>query len=274
MTDKNHDQVRTIVRESYAEVAKVGGSGCGCTPGGSSGCGDGNDVVAASAKMGYDPETLAALPVGANMGLGCGNPQAIADLRPGEVVVDLGAGGGIDCFLAAQEVGEAGFVIGVDMTPEMLLKARDNARKGGYANVSFRLGEIEHLPVADETADVVISNCVVNLSPDKQQVMNEAYRVLKPGGRVAISDIVLSAELPPDMLADPYLLSGCVAGAVTVDAMTDHMENAGFVDIVIAPKDESRHFIRDWAPERRVEEYVVSATIEGRRPAAPPRSNA
>jgi SAM-dependent methyltransferase len=224
--------------------------------------------------MGYDPEKLAALPVGANMGLGCGNPQAIADLRPGEVVVDLGAGGGIDCFLAAQEVGEAGFVIGVDMTPEMLLKARDNARKGGYANVSFRLGEIEHLPVADETADVVISNCVVNLSPDKQQVMNEAYRVLKPGGRVAISDIVLSAELPPDMLADPYLLSGCVAGAVTVDAMTDHMENAGFVDIVIAPKDESRHFIRDWAPERRVEEYVVSATIEGRRPAAPPRSNA
>ncbi len=264
MSERN-DKIRTIVRDSYAKVAEVGGSGCGCTPGGC--CDDPvQDMIVASAKMGYDPAKLATLPTGANLGLGCGNPAAIASLRPGETVLDLGAGAGIDCFLAAQEVGPTGTVIGVDMTPQMLLKARDNARKGEYANVDFRLGEIEHLPVADDSIDVILSNCVINLSPDKGQVMREACRVLKPGGRLAVSDIVLSAELPDDVKDDPYLLSGCVAGAVTVAELTAHMEAAGLVDIVIASKDESRTFIAEWAPERKVEEFVVSASIEGKKP--------
>ncbi|MBF0170162.1 MAG: arsenite methyltransferase [Nitrospinae bacterium] len=261
----HNDKVRTIVRESYAKVAEVGGSGCGCTPGGC--CGDPEqDMIVASAKMGYDPAKLAALPGGANLGLGCGNPAAIASLKGGETVLDLGAGAGIDCFLAANEVGPTGRVIGVDMTPAMLLKARENGRKGNYGNVEFRLGEIEHLPVADGSVDVIISNCVINLSPDKGQVFREAYRVLKPGGRVAVSDIVLSAPLPDDVKDDPYLLSGCVAGAVTVAELRTLMEDAGLSDVRIVPKDESRSFIAEWAPERKVEEFVVSASIEGKKP--------
>lgn len=259
------DKVKTIVRESYAKIAENGASGCGCTPGGC--CGDAEqDMIVASAKLGYDPDKLATLPGGANLGLGCGNPHALASLRTGETVLDLGAGAGIDCFLAAQEVGPTGSVIGVDMTNAMLLKARENGRKGNYANVEFRLGEIEHLPVADNTVDVIISNCVINLSPDKGQVFRDAVRVLKPGGRVAISDIVLSAELPDDVKDDPYLLSGCVSGAATVDELRALMEEAGLVDVIIEPKDESRSFIAEWAPDRKVEEYVVSASIEGKKP--------
>jgi ubiquinone/menaquinone biosynthesis C-methylase UbiE len=204
------------------------------------------------------------------MGLGCGNPQAIASLKPGETVLDLGSGGGFDCFLAARQVGESGRVIGVDMTPEMIRKARSNAQKsaqkGGHANVEFRLGEIEHLPVADRSVDAIISNCVINLSPDKPAVFRDAFRVLKPGGRLAIADIVATAALPEDARQDLALISGCVGGAAPMDEIETFLREAGFRDIRIQPKDSSREFIREWAPGRRVEDYVVSATIEAVKP--------
>lgn len=200
------------------------------------------------------------------MGLGCGNPNAIAALRPGEVVVDLGAGGGFDCFLAAREVGEAGRVIGVDMTPEMVSKARNNAVRGDFANVEFRLGEIEHLPVADDTADVILSNCVINLSNDKPGVFREAWRILKPGGRLAISDVVASVPLPPELSEDTGLIAGCMGNASLIEDLERMMVDAGFRDIAIEPKDDSREFIRDWAPGRGVDDYVVSATIEAIKP--------
>jgi arsenite methyltransferase len=206
------------------------------------------------------------VPQGADMGLGCGNPRAIASLKPGDVVLDLGSGGGFDAFLAAQEVGPRGRVIGVDMTPAMISKARSNASKANFDNVEFRLGEIEYLPVADASIDVIISNCVLNLSPEKARVLGESFRVLKRGGRLAISDVVASAELPDDMKNDPYLHSACVAGASLVDELAALLEDAGFTSISIRPKDESREFIRDWVPGRNVAEYVVSATIEAVKP--------
>jgi arsenite methyltransferase len=207
------------------------------------------------------------VPQGANMGLGCGNPQAIAALKTGETVLDLGSGGGFDCFLAARQVGETGRVIGVDMTPAMISKARHNAEQGGYRNVEFRLGEIEHLPVADATVDVIISNCVINLSPDKSRVFADAYRVLKPGGRLAISDIVASAELPEHVRTDMALYTGCMAGASLVADIEAMLAASGFTQIRVAPKDESKSFIRDWAPETEITDYVVSATIEAVKPA-------
>ena len=216
--------------------------------------------------MGYSEAELAAVPDGANLGLGCGNPQAIAAMRPGEVVVDLGSGAGFDCFLAARQVGDAGRVIGVDMTHEMLKKARDNAARIGAANVEFRLGELEHLPVADNTADVMISNCVINLVPDKAQVFREAFRVLKPGGRLAISDIVNTAPLSSELQADPALLCGCIAGAAPAERIEDWLARAGFVDVRVTPKPESRELIKTWAPGRGIENYVVSAIVEARKP--------
>jgi SAM-dependent methyltransferase len=221
-----------------------------------------------STRLGYSTDDLARVPAGADMGLGCGNPRAIASLRPGEVVVDLGAGGGFDCFLAAHEVGETGLVIGVDMTPDMLSKARGNARKGNYRNVEFRLGEIEHLPIADASVDVIISNCVVNLSPDKAQVFADAFRVLKPGGRLAISDVVATVELPEAMRNDPALVAGCMGNASLIGDLEEMMGAAGFVEVRIQPKDESREFIRDWAPGHNVTDYVVSASIEALKPHA------
>ncbi|PJA32087.1 MAG: arsenite S-adenosylmethyltransferase [Zetaproteobacteria bacterium CG_4_9_14_3_um_filter_53_7] len=262
------DAVRQHVRKSYAEVAAASNAGSCCGEV-SSCCGVSDDAAIntlISTRLGYSADDLARVPDGADMGLGCGNPRAIASLKAGEVVIDLGSGGGFDAFLAAHEVGEGGRVIGIDMTPSMLSKARHNAEKGKFTNVEFRLGEIEHLPVADNTADIIISNCVINLSPHKEQVFADAFRVLKPGGRLAISDVVATVEMPEEMKNDPMLHAGCMAGASMIGELEDMMATAGFEHIRIVPKDESREFIRDWAPGRGVEDYVVSAYIEAVKP--------
>jgi arsenite methyltransferase len=272
------DLVREAVRLRYAGIVSEGGSCCSSAPA-SSCCGsapaqegEGQTALerkvghAESLKLGYSEEELAAVPEGADLGLGCGNPQAIAALKPGEVVVDLGAGAGFDCFLAARAVGPTGAVIGVDMTPEMVSKARENARKAGYGNVEFRLGEIEHLPVADTTADVIISNCVINLSPDKPAVYREAFRALKTGGRLAVSDVVATAELPAKWQADMQLLSACIAGAATVNEVEAMLKAAGFADVDIRAKEDSREFIREWEPGRKLEDYVLSASIRAVKP--------
>ncbi|MBI5576151.1 MAG: arsenite methyltransferase [Deltaproteobacteria bacterium] len=222
-------KVRKYVRERYAGIARQGGSCCGTD----TACGTGGAVEKASRKIGYSEDELKAVPEGANLGLGCGNPIALASLREGETVLDLGAGAGFDCFLAAREVGPSGRVIGVDMTPEMVEKARGNARKGGYENVEFRLGEIENLPAADGSVDAVISNCVINLSTNKERVFAEAYRVLKPGGRVMISDLVLSRELPAGMAGSLAAYAGCIAGAVLRDDYLRLVEEAGFREVSV-----------------------------------------
>jgi SAM-dependent methyltransferase len=268
MKQEQADSVRQQVRESYHAVAEASDGGAGCGEA-SSCCGVSDDVQInrlISTRMGYSQAELDSVPQGADMGLGCGNPRAIASLKRGDVVLDLGSGGGFDAFLAAREIGAEGRVIGVDMTPAMISKARANAGKAGFDNVEFRLGEIEYLPVADGSVDVVISNCVINLSPEKPRVFRETFRVLKSGGRLAISDVVASTELPVDMKNDPYLHSACVAGASQVEELEAILLDAGFTAIRIRPKDESREFIRDWVPGRNVADYVVSATIEAVKP--------
>jgi SAM-dependent methyltransferase len=216
-------------------------------------------------QLGYSAAELESVAGDANLGLGCGNPQAIASLDAGESVLDLGSGAGFDCFLAAQEVGETGRVIGVDMTPEMVEKARANARQNDAETVEFRLGAIEQLPVSDESIDVIISNCVVNLSPDKPQVFDEAFRVLRPGGRLAISDVVLTAAVPDDVRADPDSVASCVAGASTIDRLETILTDTGFESVNISPKDDSDEFIRDWDDDYDVSEFLVSATITARK---------
>jgi SAM-dependent methyltransferase len=268
MNHKQADEIRQNVRNSYSEVAQADNDG-GCCGEQASCCGVSSDAAIntlVSTRLGYSTEDLESVPRGADMGLGCGNPRAIAGIQPGETVLDLGSGGGFDCFLAAGETGDSGHVIGIDMTPAMISKARDNADRGNYDNVEFRLGEIENLPVANDSVDVIISNCVINLSPDKKRVFNEAYRVLKKGGRLAISDVVASTELPQAIRDDLQLYSGCMAGASQVNELEQILADSGFTDIRIAPKDESREFIKDWAPGRGVEDYVVSATIEAVKP--------
>jgi SAM-dependent methyltransferase len=264
MNDVKYDEIRQAVRENYAAVARAD-SACRCGPA----CCTSAELPAAdilSRGIGYSESEVSAVPEGANLGLGCGNPQAIAALKPGETVLDLGSGAGFDCFLAARQVGDSGRVIGVDMTPDMLSKARANAQKGGYANTEFRLGEIEHLPVADATVDVIISNCVINLSPDKAQVFRDAFRVLKPGGRLAISDIVATAVLPEEARRDLALYTGCMAGASLIAELEAMMKSVGFDQVRITPKDESCAFICDWAPGSNIEEFVVSANIEAVKP--------
>lgn len=263
----SNDQIRQNVRHRYKQIALQDVSsdsdccstskGCLCTS---------NDSQSVSSKLGYSDEELAAVPKGANLGLGCGNPQVIASLKSGEHVLDLGSGAGFDCFLAARQVGSEGQVIGVDMTPEMVSKARWNAESGDYHQVDFRLGEIEHLPVADQVIDAIISNCVINLSPDKQQVFKEAYRVLKNGGRLAISDVVLTAELPVEIKNDlDVSYSGCVSGASSIADLEKMLADAGFKDIDIRPKDASKEFIKDWIPGAGIQNYIVSSTIQANK---------
>ncbi len=227
----NDNEIKKAVRERYAKVA---GSDCSCGC-----CGDtsawpsADTAIDYSKQIGYSEAEMSSVPDGANLGLGCGNPVALASLKEGEVVLDLGSGPGFDCFLAAARVGKSGKVIGVDMTPEMLLKARENKARGEYENVEFRLGEIENLPVADSSVDVIISNCVINLSPHKDQVFKEAYRVLKPGGRLMVSDIVLLAELPEKIKASVAAYVGCVAGASLKQEYLDEIRSAGFEEVKV-----------------------------------------
>ena len=282
--DRDPEETRELVRERYGNIAS-NAQGCGDEVGVDATADDGGccsadaDATAddggccsddadatGSERLGYDAEDVASVVDGADLGLGCGNPKAFAEMTPGETVLDLGSGAGFDCFLAADEVGPDGHVIGVDITPEMVSKARENAAKNDAETVEFRLGEISHVPVADETVDVVISNCVVNLAPDKQRVFDDAYRVLRPGGRVAISDVVQTAPFPDDVRMDPESLTGCVAGAATVDALESMLERAGFEAIEISPKAESTEFISEWDADRDLGEYLVSATIEARKP--------
>ncbi len=257
MSDVKIKKIHTAVRESYAKIATSQNNTCGC----SVGCcqmPSSNE----SLKLGYSNDDLNAVPEGANLGLGCGNPQAIADLKEGEIVLDLGSGAGFDCFLASNKVGEKGFVFGVDMTPEMLEKAKENAIKGNYTNVEFKFGQIENIPLENSKVDVIISNCVINLSPDKQSVFNESYRVLKEGGRLAVSDIVSYNEIPADIKEDLMLYSGCVSGASSIDEITKMLQNAGFKNINIKTKEESKIFIANWFPDSSITNYIVSATIE------------
>ncbi|AJE52702.1 arsenite methyltransferase [Paenibacillus polymyxa] len=262
MNKPTNDEIRQNVRKHYQQIAvkEVNPPAVGSC------CGAPSDVDALSSQMGYSTDELTAVPQGANLGLGCGNPQAIAELKIGEIVLDLGSGGGFDCFLASRQVGENGKVIGVDMTPDMVSRARSNAAKGNFTNTDFRLGEIEHLPVADGTVDVIISNCVINLSPDKQQVFNEAFRVLKSGGRLAISDIVTTAELPSEIKNDlNELYSGCISGASSLEEVKSMLLQSGFMSINIEPKDESKSFIKDWVPGANVDNYIVSAIIKAKK---------
>ncbi len=242
MPKKDEIKIKKTVRKGYAKIAKQGSS-C-CAPAQSC-CGSSDVAQDISKKIGYTEEELKAVPEGANLGLGCGNPVALASLKEGEVVVDLGSGAGFDCFLAAQKVGKKGKVIGVDMTPEMIKKARENARKGGYTNVEFRLGEIENMPVADNSCDVVISNCVINLSPDKERVFAEAFRILKPGGRLMISDIVLLKELPGIIKNSVQAYIGCLSGAMLRNDYINAIKKAGFENIRII--DETPFFIEGMA---------------------------
>lgn len=263
---KSTEDVKKEVRGAYGSVAEANKK--------NQSCGNGRSCCGVSAKpdpsysqeLGYTQEELKSVPEGSNMGLGCGNPQAIADLKTGEVVLDLGAGGGFDAFLAARKVGPNGKVYGVDMTPEMLSTSRANAARDGYRNVEFLLGEIEHLPLPNNSVNVIISNCVINLSPDKAQVFSESFRVLKDGGRIAISDVVANKPLPPEMINNKDLYCNCISGAITIDELKQILSKAGFTDIVIETQENSRMFIKDWVPGAGAENYVISAKIKAIKP--------
>ena len=263
--ERTGSDLKEIVRERYAAAAVDAGSrDASCCA---------NDAVITEEQRAvfgsnlYGDADRSELPEAAQLAsLGCGNPTAVADLREGQTVLDLGSGGGIDVLLSARRVGPTGKAFGLDMTDEMLELARSNQREAGVENVEFLKGEIESIPLPDDSIDVLISNCVINLSPDKAQVFREAFRVLKSGGRLAISDIVTSVALPEQIKNDLALHSACVAGASVISELQRVMKDAGFEKIVIVPKDESREFIKDWAPGRNVEDYVVSATIEAIKP--------
>jgi len=297
MKPERKQEIKDAVRQRYTDiVSKASGANC-CetveTPSGAkqftSCCGPSNlpnddspsescsialqDAGAEqmSSIMGYSLENIKDVPEGANLGLGCGNPVALASLQLGETVVDLGSGGGFDCFLASKAVGDKGKVIGVDMTPDMVSTARKNAGKIEANNVEFRLSEIENLPILDNTADVIMSNCVINLSPDKQAVFKEAYRVLKPGGRLAISDVLTKAELPEIIKNDLTLIGACIGGAATIETTRESLEKAGFEDIRIYLNKHSRELINEWDPRQneKATDCVFSAYIEAFKPALP-----
>lgn len=249
------DDTRSIVRDHYAKVSR---GETGCAPGCCA-----TMPADQSLMLGYSDDDLRAVPDGADMGLGCGNPNALASLKPGETVLDLGAGGGFDCFLAARAVGPTGRVIGVDMTADMVALARANARKLGTTNVDFRLGEIEHLPVADASIDAILSNCVINLSPEKQAVFDDAFRVLRVGGRLAISDIVAIAPMPDALARDAAAVCGCIGGAAPLEAVKAMLMKAGFKSIEIAIAPNSAAIVDSWMPG--VSKYIASVSIEARR---------
>lgn len=265
---KSPFKIREKVRERYAAIASEADRGARCCGGGST-CGSTGGAKSSadiSLGLGYTADDLAAVPEGANLGLGCGNPSAIASLRRGETVLDLGSGGGFDCFLAARQVGPEGRVIGVDMTPDMLEKARGNAERGGYGHVEFRLGEIEHLPVADGCVDVVISNCVINLSPEKGPVYREAFRVLRPGGRLAVSDVVARMAFPDELAEDMQAYGGCLSGASQREDIRRMLEEAGFKQVEITPKNEIDAYIKEWVPGRDASDYIYSANVTAVKP--------
>jgi len=278
--DSGQDSVRDKVREGYAEIARQGSWRRQQPAPGRCCCGSGLDAKGLAAQLGYKGEELACLPDGANLGVSCGNPTAIAALRAGEVVLDLGSGAGFDAFLAGPKVGQAGRVIGVDMTPEMLAKARHNAevyrQRSGLDNVEFRLGEIEHLPLGDASVDVVISNCVLNLCPNKPQVWREVARVLKPGGRVAVSDLTLLRPLPEAVKQMGEALIGCVAGAILIDEYRRIVIAAGLVDVVVQPKPDYVRMMVEYADPLYVRiaeklpsgqtpvDYITSVSVTGR----------
>jgi arsenite methyltransferase len=262
MTSVDTETVKAAVRETYGRIAsEPRPSGC-C---GSSGCCGPADQPGSSA-LGYSENERQSAPEGSDLGLGCGNPQAIAELQPGERVLDLGSGAGFDAFLAARQVGSSGSVIGVDMTPEMITKARGNISKTDLRNVEFRLGEIEHLPVADESIDVIMSNCVINLSTDKPAVFREAYRVLAPGGRLAISDIVALREIPAAVRNDLQAYAGCVSGAALIAEVGGMLREAGFVNVGVELKSNSEALVEGWSPGAGT--LVASALIRGTKPRA------
>lgn len=256
----SEEDIRDFIRKNYAEVAQKGNEG-GCCSGG---CCTGApiNIIQISKEIGYTDEDILSVPLEANMGLGCGNPTALASLKKGERVLDLGSGGGLDCFLARKKVGETGYVIGVDMTPDMVKLARKNAKDSGVTNVEFRLGEIEHLPVADSSVDVIISNCVINLSLDKKQVFKEAFRVLKPGGRLSISDVVATKQIPQNIKQDLGLIAACAGGAEYVEKIREMLQDAGFRNIRMEPKANSREIVKSWAPGKNIEDLVASYNIE------------
>lgn len=260
MVNSNDESIRNAVHKSYKSIARANGKNNSCCD---------NNVISIqksateiSAKIGYSNKELETAPKESNMGLGCGNPQLIANIKTGETVLDLGSGAGFDCFLAANKVGDDGKVIGVDMTFEMLKKARATARKNRYKNVEFRLGEIENLPLANEIVDVTISNCVINLSINKQRVYNEIYRVLKKGGRLAISDIVIMKELTQEMKNDERLYCGWVTGASSVEELETYLKNAGFKDISIDVKEVPKEYEEKWGHNLKVGEYIMSAYVK------------
>lgn len=255
METQENDKVRAQVRTAYAKVAR-GEDGCSIGCCGTEGGG--------SMLLGYTADDVSSVPEGADLGLGCGNPQAIAALKPGETVLDLGSGAGFDCFLAAKRVGRTGRVIGVDMTPEMIAKARDNARRVEATNVDFRLGEIEHLPVVDGSVDAILSNCVINLSPDKGAVFREAFRVLKPGGRLAISDVIATKAMPAELARNIEAYTGCVAGAASAETLARLLTEAGFESVSIKAREGSGTIMEQCMPGSS--DYVASATVEGHKP--------
>ncbi|MBI2496923.1 MAG: arsenite methyltransferase [Opitutae bacterium] len=263
----NHPDTETVkdyVRARYGALAEQAEpQGCGCQ---ATGCCCGPAEKTYSEQLGYSAADVAGVPEGADLGLGCGNPLAIAGIQPGETVLDLGSGAGFDAFLAARRLAGTGRVIGVDMTAAMVVKARRNAAKSGFQNIEFRLGEIEALPVADASVDLIISNCVINLSPEKPRVFAEAFRVLKSGGRLAVSDVVATKPLPADLREQLLLIGACIGGASLVGDLKAMLAAAGFARVDVALKEASRKFIAQWGPDPEVADYLVSAIITAWKP--------